>query len=351
MLVGVSINNDRLETVISVTYNNDPLFFVGAERQSDDARVEIWALTNPDTGTHPVNIIFSADLQRYAVAGVITLTGVDLADPFGTFAGNNATTNSASVTIPSGPDELVLVVFSCETCDSVGFTVPAEEHWNAAEGKGGAKEYGAAASVEGAGPNVTISASLGKRDHWAMGGISIRPALASGPTPTNTPTNTPGPSPTPTDTPTSTVTPPPPTPTHTPTNTPTPTASSTPGPVPLVDNVSSGSTAGSSLTISHTTAGSDRLMLVGVSINNDDGETVSTVEYNGLPLALVGSVNHQGSGGDDARVEIWARVNPPTGMHDVVITFSADLRRYGVAGVITFTGVDPDNPLGAFASS
>jgi len=123
-----------------------------------------------------VNIIFSADLQRYVVAGVIILTGVDLADPFGTFAGNNATTNFASVTIPSGPDELVLVVFSCETCDSVGFAAPAEEHWNAAEGKGGAKEYGAAASVEGAGPNVTISASLGKGDHWAMGAIAVRSA-------------------------------------------------------------------------------------------------------------------------------------------------------------------------------
>ena len=60
MLVGVSINNDRLETVFSVTYNNVPLFFVGAERQSDDALVEIWALTSPDIGTHPVIITFSA---------------------------------------------------------------------------------------------------------------------------------------------------------------------------------------------------------------------------------------------------------------------------------------------------
>ena len=140
-------------------------------------------LPTTDTGTHPVNITFSAHLQRYAVAGVITLTGVDLADPFGTFAGNNATTKSASVTIPSGPDELVLVIFSCETCDSVGFTAPAEEYWNAAEGKGGAKEYGAAASVEGAGPNVTISGSLGKRDHWAMGGVAIRPAQYARPDP------------------------------------------------------------------------------------------------------------------------------------------------------------------------
>ena len=37
-----------------------------------------------------------------------------------------------------------------------------------------------------------------------------------------------------------------------------------------VDNVSTGSTdGGSSITISHTTSGSNRFMLVGVSINND----------------------------------------------------------------------------------
>ena len=63
----------------------------------------------------------------------------------------------------------------------------------------------------------------------------------------------------------------------------------------------------------------------------------------------MGSVDRQGSGGDDSRVEIWKRVAPPTGTHDVVITFSADLLFQAVGGVITFTGVDPIDPLGAFA--
>ncbi|UCG63843.1 MAG: metallophosphoesterase, partial [Deltaproteobacteria bacterium] len=68
----------------------------------------------------------------------------------------------------------------------------------------------------------------------------------------------------------------------------------------IVDAVSSGTTSGSSLTISHTTSGSDRLMLVGVSINNDNLETVSSITYNGVPLTRVGFVDHQGSGGDDS---------------------------------------------------
>ena len=100
MLVGVSINNDNLETVTSATYNGAPLTFVASETQSDDARIEILKLVKPPLRGHNVLIDFSADLKRYAVAGV---------------------------------------------------TYAAE------------------------GSQVTISASLEARDHWAFGGISIKP--------------------------------------------------------------------------------------------------------------------------------------------------------------------------------
>jgi hypothetical protein len=173
MLVGVSINNDNYETVSSITYDGVPLAYVDSQTQSDDASVEIWKLVAPPTGTYDVVINFSANLKRHAVAGVITFTGVDQTDPLGTFAGNNATSNSASVTVPSAPDELVLGVFSCETCRSVNFSSPADEWWNLSVG--GGNEIGAGATVEGASPQVTINASLGKRDHWALAGISIKP--------------------------------------------------------------------------------------------------------------------------------------------------------------------------------
>jgi len=174
MLVGVSINNDNYETVSSIAYNDISLTYVNSETQSDDARVEIWKLVDPPTGTHNVVITFSADLKRYAVGGVITFTGVDQTDPLGTFAGNNATSSSASVTVPSAIGELVLGVFSCETCRSVIFSLPADEQWNLSAG--GGNEIGAGSIVDGVNPQLTISASLGKRDHWAMGGISIKPA-------------------------------------------------------------------------------------------------------------------------------------------------------------------------------
>ncbi|MCH8877491.1 MAG: S8 family serine peptidase, partial [Chloroflexi bacterium] len=167
------------------------------------------------------------------------------------------------------------------------------------------------------------------------------------PTNTPTPTDTAGPSPTSTPTDNATITPTP----LPPTATPTAGATSPPGSMPAVDAVSSGTTSGSSLTLSHTTSGAGRLMLAGVSINNANFETVSSITYSGVPLTRVGYVDHLGSGDNDSRVEIWKLVAPPEGTADVVITFSADLKLYAVGGVITFTGVDPFNPLGGFVAS
>jgi hypothetical protein len=174
MLVGISINNDNYETVTSVTYNGVPLTFLGSAARSDDARVEMWRLVNPPSGNGEVLINFSANLKRYAVAGVITFNGVHQSDPVRGFAGNFSSSNFASVTVPSGDNELVLGVVSCESCNSISFSTPGVERWNNIEG--GGRQIGAGATFIGAGSQVTISALLGDSDHWAIGGISIKPA-------------------------------------------------------------------------------------------------------------------------------------------------------------------------------
>ena len=104
---------------------------------------------------------------------------------------------------------------------------------------------------------------------------------------------------------------------------------------------------GGSLTISHTTSGTDRLMLVGVPIALGSGESVSSVTYNGDALTFEGAA--QGPG-NDSRIEIWSRVAPDTGTHDVVVNLSSSGHDGASAGVATFTGVDQATPLGTFAS-
>jgi hypothetical protein len=174
MLVGVSINNAGDETVFSITYNGILLDPVGAINHQgsggDDARVEIWSLIDPPIGTHDVVITFSTGLRRYAVGGVITFTSVDQDNPLGTFAGSYGDGSSANVSAPTGPDDLLLGVFACETCTSVSFNSPSINQWNEIAGSG--NTIGAGGIIEGSG---SLSALLGKGDHWAMGAVAIRP--------------------------------------------------------------------------------------------------------------------------------------------------------------------------------
>ena len=183
MIVGVSMDNNQYETVASVSYNSIPLTFVGTEASDNDARVEIWQLTQANgltTGPHDVDITFSTDLQHPAIAGVMTFSGVDQTTPIGAFFGNMAILSATgSVTVSSAVGELVLGVFSGETVDSVATDPPAVERWNLSLGGTGETEFAAGATDNGA-ASVTITWPLGDDDHWAAGGVSIKPSVSCG---------------------------------------------------------------------------------------------------------------------------------------------------------------------------
>jgi len=118
-----------------------------------------------------------------------------------------------------------------------------------------------------------------------------------------------------------------------------------------VNATSSGTAAvgATTLTISHTTSGSDRLMLVGVSIDPEGDYAnlyVSSRTYNSVAMTKIGSVRND----DDATTEIWRLIAPDTGTHNVVITSAKVLVQPAAAGVMTFTGVNQTAPNGTFAS-
>jgi len=114
----------------------------------------------------------------------------------------------------------------------------------------------------------------------------------------------------------------------------------------LVDAVSSGTTDNSNLTISHTTSGSDRLMLVGISLIPEGSMGASSITYDGASLSLVGKRLYD----DDIKMEIWKLVAPAEGTHNCVVTFSDDAENGAVVGVTTFTGVNQSDALGTFVS-
>ena len=100
------------------------------------------------------------------------------------------------------------------------------------------------------------------------------------------------------------------------------------------------------ITVNHTVGtGSNRYMLVGISLVNDNDEYVTGITWNTTEdLEHVVSINTV----DDSRIEIWQLVAPSSGNHNVVVTFDKPIpsARSAWAGVITFTGVDQTYPLG-----
>jgi VCBS repeat-containing protein len=102
-------------------------------------------------------------------------------------------------------------------------------------------------------------------------------------------------------------------------------------------------------TFSHTTSGTDRLMLVGISFGSDKDESVASVTYNGTALQLVGTRDNADT--MSARVEIWSLIAPDVGTHNLTINYSGNKHEGATIGVMTFNGVDQMVALGAFASN
>jgi hypothetical protein len=178
MLVGVSFGLGSGETVSEVRYNGDLLNFEGARNgPGNDSRIEIWSRVAPDTGTHNVVVTLSAGTHDGATAGVMTFTEVNQATPLGTFASNAGVSTSASVTVSSAVDELVFGVLAVDDTsnrDLVPGAGQSPERWdlyaNSANG-GGTTEEGA--------PSVVTSWTWSPiADDWAVGGISIKPAVS-----------------------------------------------------------------------------------------------------------------------------------------------------------------------------
>jgi prepilin-type N-terminal cleavage/methylation domain-containing protein len=177
MLVGISFNPNDDERVTTVTYGGTSLTEVGERANGNDAMVYIYSLVAPASGTADVVITFDSALDEGAIAGVMTFTGVEQTTPLGTFAsaiGNDSTPAGVNITSASG--ELVFGVVSSEY---EAFTASSgqNEHWNMSIS--GAGTNGAGGTDYGA-PTVTMSWSLDPSyNHWASGGVSIKPSGSS----------------------------------------------------------------------------------------------------------------------------------------------------------------------------
>lgn len=104
------------------------------------------------------------------------------------------------------------------------------------------------------------------------------------------------------------------------------------------DAQSSQSNTGSSITISHTTSGSDRLLVVYI-FGATGGYSVSAITYNGVAMTSLGSNT------TDARFKCYYLIAPASGTNNISITLSASM--VYVVAAVSYTGVKqtgfPDN--------
>jgi len=302
MLVGVSLSPDANETVTGVTYNGTPLTLEGTVTNSNDARVEIWSLVAPDTGTHNVVVTFSAALNQQAIAGVMTFNGVDQNTPLGSFYSvQGDDTATASLDITSAEGEFVYGLIAVEY-DAVTAGTGYDEQWNVSVN--GTKTNGAGGTTNCGAATVTMSwnlvAEASPYNHWAIGGISIKPTAAVAETIT-------------------------------------------------FDNASSSSVQYSnSLTFGHTIGnGSNRILVVTASIEHcDPYPAVTGITYNGQALAKADSAQVISSNLCAGRAELWYILEanlPAAGAYNVVISLSGSPDQL-LAGALSLENVAQQAP-------
>jgi uncharacterized repeat protein (TIGR01451 family) len=120
-----------------------------------------------------------------------------------------------------------------------------------------------------------------------------------------------------------------------------------------LDRVSVGSNTAATITVPHaTSAGANRLLLVGISVNRATGTTfeqITNVTYSGTRLTLIGARTNAPNG--EALVHLWGLTNPPAGTNNVVVSFNTAPTDGAVVGVATFTNVNQTTPYGSFFSN
>lgn len=110
---------------------------------------------------------------------------------------------------------------------------------------------------------------------------------------------------------------------------------------------SDGSGAASSITLSHTTSGTNRYLACGVAVQ-DTSKTVTSLTFNGVALTRLTFFNNPDSPGRESRAEYWYLVNPPATTASVVVTLSASTAV--AAGCVSFTEVSQSTPHGTAAT-
>src|SRR6188768_1429549 len=168
LIVGVSTFNSN-KLVTAMTYAGQPMTRIGfldGGTGSNDRRMEMWRLVNPPIGTANVSVTFSSSAK--AVIGSASFFGVNQTTPNGSFVSNEASTNLATLTVPSAAGELVVDCMAVQG-NAATATVGAGQTqlWNDYSRSNGGAVVGCS-SIEPGAASVAMTWGLSGVDYWVI---------------------------------------------------------------------------------------------------------------------------------------------------------------------------------------
>ncbi len=168
LVVGIS-QGIANASVTSLKYGGTPLTLLRTESAGPSKpRIEMWYLVNPLVGTADVELTFSGTPSDGSVVGVISLTNVNQATPFGLWV-SNAGNGTASVDVTSEVGELVIDILAKATPVAATVVSGQTERWNAAFSN---SAYGGLSTKPGA---KIVKMKWWSADDWVIGAVSVKP--------------------------------------------------------------------------------------------------------------------------------------------------------------------------------
>lgn len=179
LTVGISMLS-LAQTVSGITYNGTPLTFLGAQSSvSGAARVELWGLVNPSSGTNSIAVTLTGAIASAGNAS--SYTGVHQDSPTEAFNSAQATNVGAAdatvnVTSVADKDWAVDIIATDDTAITAGAGQTATGNVSGAGGSG-AMSYEGPKTPPGA---ITMSwTDIAALATWAVGSIALRPVAAA----------------------------------------------------------------------------------------------------------------------------------------------------------------------------
>lgn len=119
--------------------------------------------------------------------------------------------------------------------------------------------------------------------------------------------------------------------------------------MPTYDNSAKMTNTGNGdMTLSLTTSGSDRYLLVGIGTNTS--MTCTGITYNGVAMTIIGSAVDNTDSGANSRLYVFELIAPASGANNIVASFSG-APSYRTMFGISFTDVHQTTPTGTAATA